>query len=279
MRTSAPSPRIFYGWVIVLVSFLTLLLVMGTRFSFGVFYSSMLADMGWGRAATAGIFSVSMLVYALVALGVGAAFDRLGPRRMLPLMGLFLGVGFFLCSRITALWEFYLYYGVLVGSAFTSLGFIPHVALITRWLVRRRGLATSLVLSGTGLGSFVFAPWSAQLIEHYDWCTGYVWYAVLIPAVVVPLTLIGIVAGLAFCLELGSNIRVHQEKTVALRGHRLLLQAGVDGRASTGPRPRLHEAAMQTLCLPTQTCPHQAGAAMAVRSTPYCSPAKALALR
>src|SRR6185436_13926740 len=62
-----------------------MLLVMGTRFSFGVFYSSMLAEMGWSRAATAGIFSVSMLVYAAVASGVGAAFDWWGPRRVFPL--------------------------------------------------------------------------------------------------------------------------------------------------------------------------------------------------
>ena len=54
---ASTQPRIFYGWVIVLVSFLTMLLVMGTRLSFGVFYSSMLAEMGWSRAATAGIFS------------------------------------------------------------------------------------------------------------------------------------------------------------------------------------------------------------------------------
>jgi len=75
---------IFYGWAVVLVGFLTMFLVMGTRFSFGVFYSSMLAEMGWSRAATAGIFSVSMLVYAVVALGVGAAFDWWGPRRLFP---------------------------------------------------------------------------------------------------------------------------------------------------------------------------------------------------
>lgn len=187
----APAPqRIFYGWVVVLVSFVTLALVMGTRFSFGVFYSSMLSEMGWGRAATAGIFSVSMLVYAIVALGVGVAFDRLGPRRMFPLTALFLGAGFFLCSRMTSLWEFYLYYGVIVGSGFTALGFIPHVSLTTRWFVRRRGLATSLVLSGTGVGSFVFAPWSAQLIEQYGWRMGYMWYAVLIPVTVIPLTLV-----------------------------------------------------------------------------------------
>jgi len=81
---------IYYGWVIVLVSFLTMLLVMGTRFSFGVFYSSMLAEMGWSRAATAGIFSVSMLVYAAVASGVGAAFDWWGPRRMFPVAAVLL---------------------------------------------------------------------------------------------------------------------------------------------------------------------------------------------
>ena len=130
--------RIFYGWVIVLVSFLTMVLVMGTRFSFGVFYSSMLAEMGWGRAATAGIFSLSMLVYAAVASGVGAAFDWWGPRRVFPVAVVLLGVGFFLCSRMTTLWQFYLYYGVIVGTGFTALGFVPHVALMARWFDRRR---------------------------------------------------------------------------------------------------------------------------------------------
>lgn len=181
---------VFYGWVIVLVSFLTLVLVMGTRFSFGVFYTSMLEEMGWGRAATAGIFSVSMLVYAVVALGVGAAFDWLGPRRMFPLAAVLLGVGFFLCSRITALWQFYLYYGVIVGTAFTALGFIPHVSLMTRWFERRRGLATSLAMSGTGVGSLLLAPLSAWLIARYGWQQSYLVYAGLIPGVLIPLVLV-----------------------------------------------------------------------------------------
>ena len=189
MKASAPR-RIFYGWVIVLVSFLTMFLVMGTRFSFGVFYSSMLAEMGWSRAATAGIFSVSMLVYAVVAPGVGAAFDRWGPRRMFPVAAVLLGAGFFLCSRMTTLWQFYLYYGVIGGTGFTALGFIPHVALVARWFTHRRGLATSLALAGTGLGSFLLAPWSAALIARYGWRQSYVIYAVLLPSVLIPLILL-----------------------------------------------------------------------------------------
>lgn len=187
---SPAQQGIFYGWVIVLVSFLTLVLVMGTRFTFGIFYISILEEMGWSRASTAGIFSVSMLVYALVALGVGAVFDCLGPRRMFPLAALVLGVGFFLCSRITTLWQFYLYYGVIVGTGFTALGFIPHVSLTARWFERQRGLATSLVLAGTGVGSLIFAPLSEHLVAQYGWQKSYLIYAVLVPTLTIPLMLI-----------------------------------------------------------------------------------------
>src|SRR5262245_22765579 len=163
---------------------------MGTRFSFGVFYTSMLEEMGWSRAATAGIFSVSMLVYAVVALGVGAAFDWLGPRRLFPLAALLLGAGFFLCSRMTTLWQFYLYYGIIVGSGATALGFIPHVSLMARWFIRRRGLATSLALAGTGVGSLLFAPCSEYLIARYGWQQSFLVYAILIPGGLIPLILI-----------------------------------------------------------------------------------------
>jgi MFS family permease len=181
---------IFYGWVIVLISFLTLVLVMGTRFTFGVFYIRILEDTGWSRAATAGIFSVLMIVYALASLGVGAAFDRLGPRRMFPLAALLLGGGYILCSQISTLWQFYLYYGVIVGIGLTALGFVPHVTLISRWFVRRRGLANSLALSGQGLGALALAPLSEYLIAHYGWRQSYLIYRLLTPGVLIPLLLI-----------------------------------------------------------------------------------------
>ena len=179
----------FYGWVIVAVSFITMIIVMGTRFSFGIFYISILEETGWPRAATAGIFSVSMLTYAAVSLGVGATFDRLGPRRMFPLAALLLAVGFVLSSRITTLWQFYLYYGVVVGAGFAALGFVPHVSLISRWFVRKRGLASSLALSGQGLGTLVLAPVCAYLIARFGWRQSYLIYALLVGSLI-PMMLI-----------------------------------------------------------------------------------------
>jgi hypothetical protein len=49
----------------------------------------MLAEMGLESAATAGIFR-SMLVYAVVASGVGAALTG-GPRRVFPVAAVLLG--------------------------------------------------------------------------------------------------------------------------------------------------------------------------------------------
>ena len=180
---------VYYGWVIVAVSFMTSIVVMGTRFSFGIFYISILEDTGWPRAATAGIFSVSMLTYAVVSLGVGAAFDRLGPRRMFPLAALLLVIGFVLSSRITTLWQFYLYYGVVVGAGFAALGFVPHVSLIARWFVRKRGLASSLALSGQGVGTLVLAPVCAYMITRFGWRQSYLIYAILI-GLLIPIMLI-----------------------------------------------------------------------------------------
>lgn len=178
---------VFYGWVIVLISFVTLVLVMGTRFTFGIFYISILEETGWSRAATAGIFSVSMLVYAAASLGVGAAFDRLGTRRLFPCAALILGVGYILCSRIETLWQFYLYYGVVVGFGLTALGFVPHVSLVSRWFVRRRGMANSLALSGQGVGALALAPLTEVLIAQMGWRNSYLFYGILLPVVLIPL--------------------------------------------------------------------------------------------
>jgi hypothetical protein len=52
------SHRFYYGWVIVAVSFLTLFIAIGIRSSFGIFYVAILNEYGWGRAETAGAFSM-----------------------------------------------------------------------------------------------------------------------------------------------------------------------------------------------------------------------------
>src|SRR3954464_1010742 len=58
--------------------FLTLFISLGFRFAFGVYYSAILDETGWGRAETAGVVSAAMIVYASTAALSGDLFDRVG---------------------------------------------------------------------------------------------------------------------------------------------------------------------------------------------------------
>lgn len=137
---------IYYGWVIVAVMFVTLFISLGFRFAFGVFYSAILDETGWGRADTAGMVSASMIVYACTAALSGYLFDRLGARVLFPIGALCMGAGLMLCSTTDSLAGLTVSYGIMLGFSYAALGFIPHMAIVPRWFVWRRGLVTGFGL-------------------------------------------------------------------------------------------------------------------------------------
>lgn len=170
------------------VSFITLFLVVGTRFSLGIFYVAILEEYDWTRAETAGAFSSMMAVHALFSLAVGILFDRLGPRKLFPLGGLAIAIGFAACSQIRSIWQLYLFLGGIAAIGISMLAFVPHMALIPNWFVRRRGTATGIVYAGIGAGQLVLAPAMQAMVSSRGWRVTFLVLAAVIALVVVPLT-------------------------------------------------------------------------------------------
>lgn len=182
----ARSHDLYYGWVVVACVCLTMFFALGFRYAFGVFYAAILEDTGWTRADTAIVFSLAMIVYAVMALPAGWLYDRIGAKRLFTGGALLMGAGLILCSRASTVPALLGSYGVLTGLSYAALGFIPHAAIIPRWFVKRRGLALAVALSGVGWGSLGMAYGSALLIEAFGWRTtmlvcGVGAWAVLIP--------------------------------------------------------------------------------------------------
>jgi len=177
---------IYYGWVIVAVMFLTLFVSTGFRFAFGVYYSAILDETGWGRAETAGVVSAAMIVYACTAALSGYLFDRLGARVLFPIGALCMGAGLMLCSTAKSLVGLTASYGILMGLSYAALGFIPHMAIVPRWFDRRRGLASALSLAGSGVGSLAIAALSAELIVHVGWRETMWWFGIAAMVVLIP---------------------------------------------------------------------------------------------
>ena len=99
---------------------------------------------------------------------MGGLNDRFGPRIVLTLCGIFVGLGFFLMSRIESAWQLYLFYVVLIGIGMGGI-YAPPMSTVARWFVKRRSIMTGIVVAGGGTGGFISPPIINYLIERYGW--------------------------------------------------------------------------------------------------------------
>ena len=170
--TTSKEPRFFYGYIIVIAGFFVMVLMNGAFYSFGVFFKPMLEEFGWTRAMTSGAYSLNMILWGLLSIITGRLNDRFGPRIVITACGFIFGIGYLLMSRINVIWQLYLVYGVIMAIGMSG-GFAPIASTVTRWFTTRRGLATGIVISGIGVGTFVIPPLASQLISIYGWRTSY----------------------------------------------------------------------------------------------------------
>lgn len=182
--------RIYYGWTIVGVSFVTLGISFGIWYSFSVFFVAIIKEFGWSRAATAGVFSVFMMVQSGSAVLIGSLLDRHGPRKILPLGSILIVLGLLATSRIDSLFELYLFFGVMTGLGICAIGYPSHSIFLPKWFMKRRGLAIGIAMSGIGIGMQVLVPSIQYVISNYGWRTGFVALAVIVLGIVIPLNAI-----------------------------------------------------------------------------------------
>jgi MFS family permease len=171
----ADRPGAYHGWRIVAVAFLTHCLTVGCVFySFGVFFTPLLAEFGWTRAQLSWGFSSISIFGALYSPFVGRIVDRYGPRPTQLFGVAVLGCTFMLLSRVQSLVEYYALLALLLSLGSTALGPIPSNTAVAGWFLRRRGRALGLATAGISMGGVVFVPLTHVLIEHLGWRRAFV---------------------------------------------------------------------------------------------------------
>ncbi len=181
--------RPFYGWVVVVAAIGIVGVASGTLSSLAVFLKPMQDSMGWTRADISGVALWMWTTYGIGALLWGTLSDRWGARRVLLVGGVLLGLGLVAASRIGTLWHLYVVFGGVVGLA-TGAFYTPLTTMTTRWFTARRGLAVALVSAGTGVGTFVIAPFTRWLITAYDWRVAMLVLGDVVWLVIIPLALL-----------------------------------------------------------------------------------------
>jgi len=181
------KPKFFYGYILVVATFCIMVMAGGIWVSFGVFFKPMLTDFGWTRATLSGAVSLRIFLGALLGIAGGRLTDKFGPRPVVTAGVLFLGLGFFLMSRINTIWQLYLVFGLITGIGMSGL-WVPVISTVSRWFVKRQGMMTGIVLSGASLGMIIMPPLATWLIATYGWRTSYIIIGLAAMIVIIPAT-------------------------------------------------------------------------------------------
>ena len=180
-------PRFFYGYVILALCFANMVVMRGVNGAFGVYYLALLEEFSWSRSDGATVASANFFVYAIASPLVGLAFDRFGPRLLMPLGAFLVGAGLVASSFATSLFSLYITYGIITALGQGALSFVGHNALISFWFVRRRATAIGIASMGQGVGALAMVPLTQVLIDHFGWrwtyiVTGSILLLILMPA-------------------------------------------------------------------------------------------------
>jgi MFS family permease len=163
-----PQVKFLYGYVIAASCFAIQAVGIGTYFSYGVLFNPLISEFGWSRAAVAGASSVAFFLMGFLGMGVGRLNDRIGPRKLMTVTGIFFGAGYLLMSRLDAIWQLYLFFGIVFGIGLSSIDVIA-LTTIARWFVKKRGFVTGIVKVGTGAGQMTIPFWASILVIRYGW--------------------------------------------------------------------------------------------------------------
>ena len=142
------------------------------------------AGFGWSYGEISLAFSLQWIVLGLVSPYIGLLGDRYGVR-LLMLLGAFLFIaGMMLTGVMSNLWQFYLFFGVVLGVA-TTIFTVLTVSGVTLWFRRHLGAAMGVVWSFQGAGTiallFLIGVAFNQLgMQWIFWLPGIVGGAILL---------------------------------------------------------------------------------------------------
>ena len=115
------QPRYFYGWNVVGAAFLAHLAYAEHHSSvLGFFFHPLEGEFGWSRSAIAAVQSIARIVEAVLAPFVGPFIDRYGPRALMPIGALIVGLAMIGATQVQTIWQFYLLRGVIVAVGFVQ---------------------------------------------------------------------------------------------------------------------------------------------------------------
>lgn len=178
---------IHYGWVVVGVTFLVMLVTAGAVGAPGVFIGPLEKEFGWRRDEISSALAIRFALFGLIGPFAAAFMNRFGVRRVVLTALSIIGGGLALSLVMSEVWQLILLWGVVVGIGTGLMAMVLGATVAMRWFSARRGLVLGLLTASSASGQLVFLPLLAGLTEQMGWrvALGLVCAALVLTAIAV----------------------------------------------------------------------------------------------
>jgi len=161
--------NIHYGWVIVAVTFLTLLVGAAAMGTPGVLIVPLEREFGWDNAQISSALALRILLYGLFGPFAAAFMNRFGLRRVIVGAMALIATGLLSSLMMTQVWQLILLWGVVVGVGTGLTAMVLAATVASRWFNHRRGVVIGMLAASNATGQLVFLPLIAELTTRLGW--------------------------------------------------------------------------------------------------------------
>jgi MFS family permease len=161
--------NIHYGWVIVAVTFLTMLTTAGAMGLPGALILSLHKDFGWDVSEISSALALRLALFGLIGPFSATLMERYGVRNIVLAAVCLLVIGLLSALAMTRLWQLVLMWGVVVGVGTGLTAVVLGAIVSSRWFTAHRGLVLGMLTASTATGQLVFLPLAAWLVAHVGW--------------------------------------------------------------------------------------------------------------
>ncbi len=183
---------VHYAWVIVAIAAVMRLLSSSFRSSSSILIPRLVDSFGWSYGAVGLGFALQWVVSGMLGPPAGWLGDRYGARVTMSIGALLFIAGMVLTGFMTSLWQFYLFFGVIL-SASMGIFQVPLTASVTVWFRRHLGTGMGLLQSAQGVGPLVAVPIMLLVIAAFGGGLTGLRAAFWVPGIVGGVAILGLV--------------------------------------------------------------------------------------
>lgn len=167
MQKSTDKIKIDYAkrWIYLILC-ITIMLCLGTVYSWSVFRVSIEELFHIGSTQSGFPYMVSLAVYALFMFLTGKNLDKYNPRLVITIGSVLVALGWILSAFAPNIYVLTVTYGIVIGAGVGITYGVP-MKVIARLYPEKKGLAVGFVLTGFGISPLVTAPLARNFMIHY----------------------------------------------------------------------------------------------------------------